>query len=397
MASDYAIKNATQREMLENLDREHKKQLNQVDVKQRQEMEQIRNEHAINKHETVQSQKQQLENLKATNDTFVQQERLTHQERLAQQKLQAQQDYQKAAIRKQQDNAKLKLQTESEKENYIQQREILKHKTQATKEKAELELQAMDKEGRFRVQQKRAQNAELEESTQKHHNSEMQRMEQANQKFLVDSKVKFAQKEHDLKTNHQHNLNKNEQHFHNLQQRQHNHYHEKIQQDEEFFQKQIQDQNTEYTKRYSENQRIDKASLENQKNRYYEELFKIRKNFVATADFYEERKMDPFYQLVDFGAKFVEGESFYQVEAKIPEHEMENVRVHVQPEKITLHATRMHDQDFAAGNEKIASNNSQSIRQEFTFDKPTDHKNVVKSYKDGVLSVLIPKKGYRLG
>lgn len=397
MASDYSIKNATHREMLENLDREHKKQLNQTEVKQRQEMEKIRNNHAVNKTDVQQNQKQQLETLKQQNDTFVQKERLTHQERVAQQKIQAQQDYQRAAIKKQQDNAKLKLQTEAEKETYIQAREALKHKTQQTRIKTDQQLAEMDKETRFRVEQNRAQNSELEESVQKHHNQEMHRMEQANQQFIADNKVKFATKEKDQKEAHLHNLDKNERRFREVQQTKEAEYHQKLDRAEAYHQAEIKNQNKEYTKKYDENQKFARSSLENQRNRYDEELFKIRKEFIANAEFHEQRKEDPFYQLIDLGAKFQEGESFYQVSAQIPEHEMKNVRVHVQPEKITLQATRMHDQEYAAANEKIASNNSQSIRQEFTLDKPTDHNSVVKTYKDGILTVLVPKKGFKFG
>ena len=73
---------------------------------------------------------------------------------------------------------------------------------------------------------------------------------------------------------------------------------------------------------------------------------------------------------------------------------MKNVRVTVQPDKISLNATRLHEQEYVNDNEKIASNNAQTIRQEFSLDKPVEHEQVVKTYNDGVLTITVPKKGY---
>ena len=73
---------------------------------------------------------------------------------------------------------------------------------------------------------------------------------------------------------------------------------------------------------------------------------------------------------------------------------MKNVRVHIQPEKISLQATRQHEQEFASKNEKIGSNIAQTIRQEFTLEKPAEHEAAVKTFKDGVLTITVPKKGY---
>ena len=194
--------------------------------------------------------------------------------------------------------------------------------------------------------------------------------------------------------NHQTQLKQNKEHFEGVKKRQHNQYHEKLDKEEQFFQDQVASQRKEYTKRYQENERMNKASFENQKNRYEEELFKVRKDFVATKEFYNSRQEDPFYQLVDFGADFAEGEAFYEVTAKIPEHEMKNVRVHIQPEKISLQGTRLHEQEYKKENEKIASNNSQTIRQEFALAKPVEHEQAIKTYKDGILKITVPKKGY---
>jgi len=73
---------------------------------------------------------------------------------------------------------------------------------------------------------------------------------------------------------------------------------------------------------------------------------------------------------------------------------MKNVRVHVQPDKISLHAAREHEQEYNNGNEKVGTNIAQTIRQDFKLEKPAEHEAVVKTYEDGILTITVPKKGY---
>ena len=394
MASDYAIKKSNHREQIEMLDRSQKREVREKNDKHKNAMAELRGRHSTDKTSLQNNQKNQLETIKQQNDTFEQKERLSHQDKLAKQRLQAQQDYQRAANKKAQQNARLKQQTQLEKETHIQTREQYREMTQEKKAKGEKQLQQMDEESQFKVRQKRAQMQEREDTLQKGHNQEVQRIEQQGQQTTQDRKLKYQEQERLQKESHQHNLKSEKENFQNLQQRQQTQYNEKLQKEEEFYQGQLKTQQKEYSGRFEERDRWNKASFQNQDKRLTEEMFKLKREFVSTANFYEDRKQDPFYQLVDFDADFSEGEAFYEVKAKIPEHEMKNVRVHIQPEKVTLQAARKHEQEFNNENEKIGSNISQTIRQEFAFNQPAEHEAAVKTFKDGVLTVTIPKKGF---
>lgn len=379
---------------MEMLDRMHQHQVRVEKDQHKQEMGELRNRHGIEKAELQGTQHNQIESLKQKNDTFVQQERINHQGRLEKQNLQAQQDYQRAAAEKNRENARLRQQAQIEKENNIAVRDQARQATMEKKIKTERQLEDMDKEARFRLDQKQAQFQEREKDVQTTHNNEVQRIEQQGQERISDRRRKYQKVERDQVEQHNQALERNQSKFEGVKQRQHNYYHEKLDKDEEFFQKEIKQQREEYTKKFDENEKMNKATFQNQSTRLDEELFKLKKGFVSTVDFYENRKEDPFYSLVDFGAKFEEGEAFYQVQAHIPEHEMKNVRVHVQPNKISLQATRQHEQEFKNGPEKIGSNIAQSIRQEFDMAKPADYEKAVKSYENGVLTIVVPKKGY---
>ncbi len=262
------------------------------------------------------------------------------------------------------------------------------------KEKGERDLERLDQASRKDLKRTHENHRIQEQALQKHHRQEMAEIDQRGQQMTKDRRDKYISQENRQKEAHNQKMEHTKAEFQELRKRQHNHYHEKLDEDEQFFQDQIKNQRTEYTKRYNENERFNKAAYENQENRLAEELFKVTKDFITTKQFYDERKEDPFYSLVDFGANFQEGEAFYEVTAKVPEHEMKNVRVHVQPNKISLHASREHEQEFKRRNEKVGTNIAQTIRQEFDLAKPVEHEQAVKQFKDGILTVTVPKKGY---
>lgn len=394
MSSEYAIKKANHQKHMEMLDRSFEHQVRTKKDNHRQEMSELRNRHTVEKAELQQTQNNQLENLKQKNDTYVQRERLSYQDRLAKQKLQAQQDYQKTANEKARENARLRRQAQVERDQSLALRDQARRQSMETKRKSEHDLEQIDKESRFKLRQKQAQLQERQQTIQSSYNKEVQRIEQTGQENIKDRRHKNQQIEVMQKKEHQQALAKDKNQFEALSQRQHDQYNKKLDHDEQFFQDQLKSQQKEYSKRYQENEKFSKASFQNQKNRLAEEMFKLKKDFITTAHFYQDRAQDPFYSLVDFGAEFKEGEAYYEVTAQVPEHEMKNVRVHIQPNVISLHATRQHEQEFKAQNEKIGSNIAQTIRQEFKLDKPADFEKAIKTYKDGTLTILVPKKGY---
>ncbi len=85
--------------------------------------------------------------------------------------------------------------------------------------------------------------------------------------------------------------------------------------------------------------------------------------------------------------------ALYQVALKVPEHELKNIKVHVQPDRITVSGARKFEQELQYEGEKLATNNYQTMRQEFQLPVPADKDLVRREYIDGVLLVTAPKKG----
>ena len=309
--------------------------------------------------------------------------------------LQAQEDYQKLASKKQRELARIKQNAAAEKLHNEDVRDHYRKVTAKNKEISERNLKSMELAHREELVRTRAKQTHQRADLQKHHSKNMMRMEQLNQQHLRwIGRLILRGKESGQKKAHHAELDKNRKHFFKLRDRQEKQYLDKLRSEKKFFEDQIVEQRGEYKKIYHENEKMNIASLENQRNNYDEQLFKIRKGFLNTAEFYNHRKDDPFYQLSDLDAQFAEGEAFYEVKVKVPEHEMQNFRVTVQPDKVTLASSRQHEQYYKKQNEKIATNNNQTIRQEFTLKQPAEHEQIVKSYENGILTVTIPKKGF---
>ena len=195
MASEYSVKKANHREQMQRLDQSHQRQVNRNKNEHRETMEELRARHALEKKQLQNEQHHQLERMKLQNDRFVKNEKLTHQARIQKQNLQAQRDYQQAAHKKKQENLKLKLQSQSEKDHYINTRDQYRKKTMEAKAEREQQLEHIDKEGRFLARKKQSQNQERLHSLQKAYNSEVQRIEQHGQENIKERRDKYKQTE----------------------------------------------------------------------------------------------------------------------------------------------------------------------------------------------------------
>jgi HSP20 family molecular chaperone IbpA len=107
---------------------------------------------------------------------------------------------------------------------------------------------------------------------------------------------------------------------------------------------------------------------------------------------YEERKDDPFYSIAKLNTDFFDTDDAYVVQAKVPPHEIDNFDVVVQKERISVSGKRSWKDEMALPNGgKIATNRYETIREDVPITKAIREKNVIRSYKDGVLKVIIPK------
>ncbi len=182
--------------------------------------------------------------------------------------------------------------------------------------------------------------------------------------------------------------------FETHRQAQRQHYEGEIGKEKDHYETQIRGRANEFENRYNEGEVKYQLTLEDQKLRYQDEYEKTKYKFLEKMKNYEASQKDPFYRVQDLGAELADEGSLYQIAVKVPEHELKNVKIQVQPDRITVSGARKYEQELQYEGEKVATNNYQTVRQEFQLQTPADKDLVRREYVDGVLFVTAPKKGF---
>lgn len=67
----------------------------------------------------------------------------------------------------------------------------------------------------------------------------------------------------------------------------------------------------------------------------------------------------------------------------------------VKENQLVVSGTRRYEDQIEEGDHKVTTNNYQSYREAIDIDHPAVEKAVTKEYKDGLLTVRIPKMGMK--
>ena len=106
---------------------------------------------------------------------------------------------------------------------------------------------------------------------------------------------------------------------------------------------------------------------------------------------YETKESDKFYKVQDRGSRLKENSNAYIIEAYAPEHEQNNLRVSIQNNKATISGQRKHSEAAEMENKKITTNNFQTFREEFHFDRPVSHQGMTRERIGDFVRFSIPK------
>lgn len=141
-----------------------------------------------------------------------------------------------------------------------------------------------------------------------------------------------------------------------------------------------------YAERDSEN--VEEASAQNsveKKNLNYKPQ---RKTLVQN---YETKETDSFYRVQDRGSRVTESPQAYVIEAYVPEHEKDNLRVSIQRNKAIISGQRKFADEAEDPNKKMRTNSFQSFREEFKFDRPVSHEGMTRERVGDFIRFSIPK------
>ena len=108
---------------------------------------------------------------------------------------------------------------------------------------------------------------------------------------------------------------------------------------------------------------------------------------------YDNRAADPFYRMVDTSARLMDHDQYYQLLAKIPEHEREHVGVTVRGNAVVLSGQRRASDSLeVAPGQTRKTDGFQSYSESFALPWPVEAKSITKYYDGDTLVVTIPKK-----
>ncbi len=153
----------------------------------------------------------------------------------------------------------------------------------------------------------------------------------------------------------------------------------------------LKSQNEEFKKRFGQNETQARQAYSNQGLSLGRELINQKEKFLQASDKYSNKESDPFYQIRNNSAQFSETPGAYVLKAKVPEHEKDNIHVKVKGDRVILTGNRSFSDQVADGDHVISTSNVQTFHEHFDIPKKVKEADIMKSYENGVLTVVIPK------
>lgn len=201
------------------------------------------------------------------------------------------------------------------------------------------------------------------------HEQNMQSMANLHQREQIETKKQYEQEAQD----------------------QHAQFLEKKEKEQSVYRDQLRGQHEEFSHSYSKNDETNKMVLNDQKERMLQALQEQKGHLVKTVGKYQDKSHDPFYQVTKMPTEFQENDRAYIFKAQIPEHEKDNIEVRVQKDKLILSGSRRFEDNLQGDQTRFSTNNYQTFREEWALSYPASEKSIHRTYRDGILTVIIPK------
>lgn len=159
----------------------------------------------------------------------------------------------------------------------------------------------------------------------------------------------------------------------------------------EFYRKSLIGQKVEYDRAFKQNIESFQQQVGDQRARLNDSLVREKREVMEDVGKYNSKNKDPFYRIVNPKTALRETRDHYILEAKVPEHEKDNVKVVVHGDKVVVQGRREFADGIEDPNTKIETHNYQTYRQEIPLEHPVRDKFAQKSYANGILKIKIPK------
>ena len=293
-----------------------------------------------------------------------------------------------------------KTNAEKEKaENYRLQKALEDKNAQAQKEyqkaaesqtRAIAQTRQMSDQEREKLQQNKTQFADERDLRREAYRQEQDSLDKIHKEEVLKKKAAVDDVRHQQRTA----AEAEKLQFEEQRLKQREHYRSEMEKEKNFYVDQIEGRKGHFEKAFNENELKYQLAIEDQKIKYQGEIEKNHDTFIDKMQKFDHRGDDPFYKVQDLGAELMETADGYQISIFVPESELKNFKVKVLDDKIMVTGARKFEDEIHDQRQKVATNNYQTIHQEFKLGSPADKDLFKREYRDGVLIVSVPKRGF---
>lgn len=157
------------------------------------------------------------------------------------------------------------------------------------------------------------------------------------------------------------------------------------------YETQLKDQHERFESVYQKNGDANRESLKIQNNNLLKEQVEMKKKFFKENERYAGKEDDPFYKLQDRGNRLRENPDFYIIEAYVPEHEKDNIKVTIKDDTASISGKRAFKDEIADDTRKLSTSNYQTFREDFSFDKPVITEGMTRERNGDYVTFWVPK------
>ena len=120
-------------------------------------------------------------------------------------------------------------------------------------------------------------------------------------------------------------------------------------------------------------------------------LYNAKAQRAPVVQNYQTQETDDFYRVQNRGSRMSDGPGHYVIEAYAPEHEKDNLRVSIQRNKAVVSGQRKFADQADDGQKNMRTNNYQSFREEFAFERPVSGQGMTRERIGVFVRFTIPK------
>jgi len=120
-------------------------------------------------------------------------------------------------------------------------------------------------------------------------------------------------------------------------------------------------------------------------------LAQLKSGIAKKVEQYNEKKDDPFYKVEDRNTRLTENSKEYVIEARVPEHEKDAIKIKVSNDKVVVAGSRSFKDKVDHEDRKLSTQSYQSFREEIPLEYPVVTEAVTQTRDGDILRVTIPK------